>query len=298
MKSIARAFKILAFLWSAGASAQPADPACETERTALADLASSIDSAVTVGWAPALGPDGPLGAYGPLGTLGPIGDTAVNPSFWMDRAGDWSEWSDSLTARGGPLSADGPLGPEGPIARHDEFPEAFRAGGRYAVLGPAGPLGALGPLGPLGRMGAHGSARDRNGSYVDDGEIVRTATVDGRTFELHEHYTEPFAKRMADNDTSFMATGTIAGRESDDYPFTARADRWVTVNVVPEKRLDRFDLEILGEDGTVLARSDASSTVNFVHLRMPAGTKLTARVSLQSSAHWLSKSYRLVVTGF
>jgi hypothetical protein len=118
--------------------------------------------------AQALGRDGPLGSHGPLGKLGPAADEPWSPSFWMNKAGDWTELSEKLAKNGGPGSAAGPLGKNGPLGDAQKtldpaLLEELKAGGLFAPLGPLGPLGALGALGYLGLVGGHGYARNEDG---------------------------------------------------------------------------------------------------------------------------------------
>lgn len=251
----------------------------------------------------ALGDYGPIGAYGPLGTLGPLGSNAWNPSYWISAAGDWSEWSDSVE---GPLSESGPLGPDGPIGdvayfetlpSINDWSKQLQAGGVWTVLGPLGPLGALGPLGPLGPLGGHGYDTDAGGRYVHNGRTVRTirAPWQDEPFELVEMYDEATAKAVPP-DTSFVALGEIRG-QSDTYPAKSQRDQWVTVLVVPEKQLDNFDLTIRDSAGRVLATSNSRSYIDWIELQAPAGGRMSIEVSLASSGHFLSKTYRLYVVG-
>jgi hypothetical protein len=253
---------------------------------------------------PALGLAGPLGPYGPLGRLGPVVDTAWSPTRWMRAVGDWSHSSAILTELGGPLSEDGPLGPGGPLGTaHDRFPSTFLAGGALAALGPDGPLGARGPLGPLGPMGAHGFARDAHGRYLDGrGKVRRTVTVPyqggRRTYPLFEVYDADFAAAMNDNDTSFMAVGSLRRGASYSFPFRSPEKQNLQVSLTPHAQLDRFHLEIVDGAGNVVASSEAGGQVNRVELFVPARTRLQARVTLASSGHLLAdKPFSLAVVG-
>lgn len=286
-----------------------------------------------------LGPAGPLGAWGPLGALGPIGNNTWNTSVWVgaSSAGSWDEYCTSISADG-PLGARGPLGPDGPLSEEayaslasftnergeeNDFVEQLAAGGVWSVLGPLGPLGALGPLGPLGPVGAHcaregrGFAPDDDGQFVDaDGRVVRTVDVpyDGgtRTYELVESYPESFASSFDDNDTSFMATGSITDldREVDVYRVRSRAGQIVTVLLVPENALSDFDVELADEDGDVFARSvsdgrqrfsfgvltNTGNYIDFIQLPLEAGSELQIRVTAWR-IHRTYPTYRLVVVG-
>ncbi|MBZ4416724.1 hypothetical protein [Myxococcus sp. RHSTA-1-4] len=260
----------------------------------------------------ALGYDGPLGPYGPLGMLGPIGDNMWNPSYWISAIGDWSDWSDDMTDLGGPLSEAGPLGPTGPLSATaywvdlpaiNDFGKQLQAGGVWTVLGPVGPLGALGPLGPLGPVGAHGYATDSDGRYVHNSVEMRTVSVpysgSTRVYGLYEKYTESYAKTKTDNDTSFMVEGYIAYPydEIDSYPFYSGESQFVTILLTPLYALDDFDLYVSDQTGQVLAYSSSGPFVDYVQVKVPANTLLVAHVQLYSTGHYLTKDYRLYVTG-
>ena len=258
-----------------------------------------------------LGDAGPLGAYGPLGVLGPIGSNAWNASKFMDLAGGWDGWAQQLTRQGGPLSEAGPLGPLGPLGaayttvmpKVSGYAAHLAAGGLWTALGPVGPLGALGPLGPLGPMGAHGYKRDGLGRYVDEAGVVQRAVNvkwgnASRRYELVERYPGDTAAQLDDNDTSFMAEGAIDRKdEMDAYPMTSAEAQYVTLAVVPEKRLDDFDLEVVDARGKRIAKSASRGLVDFIQLRAGAGERLEARVTRRGPWHVLRASYRLVVVG-
>lgn len=255
---------------------------------------------------PPLGYMGPLGPYGPLGTLGPVGNNTWNPSAYISGAGSsgWSGLSEQLTHMGGPLSEAGPLGPSGPLGHlHDgAVMPSMQPGGEAAVLGPLGPLGALGPLGPLGPIGAHGYKADAAGNYRGpDGKVVRDVGVPyqggTRQYELFESYTSDQAKKMKDNDTSFMVTGAVEQGQSDTFSFTAKSAEYVTILLTPEKQLDTFELIVLDENNKVVADNKGGAQVDWVQVKVPAGTRLKAKVKLLSHLHFLSPSYRLIVTG-
>ncbi len=266
----------------------------------------------------ALGHYGPLSAYGPLGTLGPVGDNTWNISYWISAAGDWSDWSsDSF----GVLGPGGPLGQSGPVSNQQYYGQAdpgqtlfasndfaveMRGLGLWSVLGPIGPLGALGPLGPLGPVGAHGYGSNANGEYTHNGQVVRTIDVDydgqgnTRTYELFEYYRdEDFAKGKRDNDTSFMVRGAIPSRnEPDIYTIRSEYDQLVTLLVVPEKELDDFDLAVGPlSTGPEIITHTGYETMEWVQMKVKAGTELAVAVSLYWTGHFLSSSYRLIVVG-
>ena len=112
---------------------------------------------------------------------------------------------------------------------------------------------------------------------------------------------------MQDNDTSFMVMGEIESSEKDNYIFTSGSDQFVTVLVVPEKSLDTFSIqssEILKTtemEGIKASKSIASSAsenlINWITFKVKKGETFKAGVSLMSSGHFLSKTYRLYVIG-
>lgn len=262
-----------------------------------------------------LGDYGPLGAYGPLGMLGPVGDNVWNPSYWISAAGDWSEWSESMSLDGGPLSEAGPLGPSGPLGDEayfetlpaiNDWARQLQAGGVWTVLGPFGPTGPLGPLGPLGPIGAHGFASDADGNWIRSGDntAIRTLEVPWenttREYELVEMYPEEFAAGMTDNDTSAMITGGISSSDMDTpdrFQFTSRHMQFVTILLTPEAQLDDFDLVIMDLGGQELARSNSEDYIDWVQLLVPEGMQFEVEVWLAGSGHYFSKNYRLYVTG-
>jgi hypothetical protein len=248
---------------------------------------------------------GPLGPYGPLGQLGPIGQNVWNPSNLISGSMNWEDLQKQLTANGGPLSEAGPLGPSGPVAQGEQqVPKELQAGGNEAVLGPLGPLGALGPLGPLGPIGAHGYKADDDGNYRDkDGNIVRAVDVPyaggKRSYDLFEDYSKEQAEKMKDNDTSFMVHGSLdRDKEVDTFPFEAKSAQNVTVLLVPQEQLDAFELTVRDDSGKVLYDSKSITSIPWVQLQVPAGTRLQAQVKLKQSFQFLTPpSYRVVVTG-
>lgn len=259
-----------------------------------------------------LGSLGPLGAYGPLGTLGPIGNQVWNVSEVMSTLGDWSDFSQYLTLKGGPLSSDGPLGPKGPLS-----PQALRlmnsqpgfishlgAGGLFTTLGPFGPLGPMGPLGPLGPTGAHGLQVNAQGEYLKGQSIQRSISVqDGQQkmiYELFEHYPEQTAKKMTNNDTSFMVSGRLesakSGYETDSFTFTASENKLVTVVVTPEYALDQFSAKITSIDGRQSFVSDTPYHINFIQFFARKGVRYQLDIALIRTNHFFSKNYRAIVT--
>lgn len=270
-----------------------------------------------------LGNLGPLGPNGALGTSGPVGNSDSNPSHWITGSVGWDSWASLMNAWGGPLSSLGPLGENGPLnkATAASTVASLKIGGDEAALGPSGPLGALGPLGPLGPVGAHGYKADANGVFHDSsGKVMRNIKVDwnldrSNTEELVEDYTEAQAKKMKDNDTSFMVDGKIGAKgESDDFHFTSRTNQYVTVLVLPTegqahgarstgnsatdlgKQLDDFQLSITDDSGKQIGASRLQDGPNWVQLKVPKGAQLNAHVTLNGDAHGAAP-YRLVVVG-
>jgi hypothetical protein len=289
-----------------------------------------------------IGPWGPLGLLGPLGRDGwtPAAYVSGKKSVaWSEWAKELDDVEGPLSADG-PLGSNGPLGAAywETLPSINDFGEQLQAGGVWAVLGPTGPLGPLGALGPLGPIGAHGLSTDDAGNYVaDDGSVVRTIDVPWdaettRRYELFEEYDAEHARAMSDNDASFMASAWLSSSKVHEYAFASRDTQFVTVVVVPESAsmflpqamsvlfaaaairfdtpaiapvpsmtTDDFDLEILA-DGAPIAESTTDDMVDWVHVRVPKGKKLSARVTRKST--WdpfgvspISGRYRIYVTG-
>ena len=143
------------------------------------------------------------------------------------------------------------------------------------------------------------------GRYVQDGQVVRTITVpyDGsatRSFGLVEDYAADFAATMKDNDTSFMVHGELDGDQASvSFPFKSKETQFVTVTVVPVNQLDYFTLTVKNASGKVIAISDSHDNVNWIQVAVPAGTKLTAEVTLDSGGFHpgITNQYRLSVVG-
>ncbi|MDD2773532.1 MAG: hypothetical protein PHP45_07530 [Elusimicrobiales bacterium] len=297
-----------AFVRAQGAAQTPplarAGSSDSAKKTSSAITASMLESGSLPGAADmtALGAFGPFGAYGPLGTLGPIGNNSWNSSSWMNMAGKWSSTASLLAKPGGPLSDKGPLGRGGPLGdSYSSFPENYKAGGAWAVFGPAGPLGALGPLGPLGPLGAHGFKAGADGGYYDGEKSVAQVSVpygngSARTFGLVEVVTASSAKKAV-NDTSVMILGELDRTGGmDSFKFISRENQYVSVVAVPEKQLDGFQLKVT-QSGQTLAVSDSATLVNWAHFFIPANAQFTVTVRLGSTAQMLSHTYRLAVTG-
>lgn len=256
-----------------------------------------------------LGDFGPLSAYGPLSFLGPLGKNLWNVSELFEKLPEWSAFSHFLALKGGPLSDDGPLGPKGPLSDKayyqtlpsiNDFGKQLQLGGVWTVLGPLGPLGALGPLGPLGPIGAHGFKQTAKG-YTKQNKIFRKVQVPfertKRTFELFEIYSESVAKKMSDNDTSFLVLAQIQGVEVDSYSFTSASSQWVTVVVVPEKQLDHFSVALKNSKGELIAKAQSLLFINWIQMEVKAGETFHAEVELLQSRQIFTKDYRLIVVG-
>eukprot|EP01100_Stratorugosa_tubuloviscum_P010196 TRINITY_DN4354_c0_g1_i1.p1 TRINITY_DN4354_c0_g1~~TRINITY_DN4354_c0_g1_i1.p1 ORF type:complete len:350 (+),score=166.02 TRINITY_DN4354_c0_g1_i1:73-1122(+) len=262
-----------------------------------------------------LGYLGPLGPYGPLGSLGPIGNNSWNLSYWISGWGDWSEFSEQISGMGGPLSAEGPLGENGPLSPYwyneicpciNDFSHQTMNGGLWVPLGPVAVLGAAGALGPLGPIGAHGFGTDLNGQYYRNDQIQRTYDAPytqsvNRTFELFEKYSQNFANSMQDNDVSFLVEAIWAGNdnsENDSYIINVKQKQFLTILLVPTYQLDNFNLILYASDKkTVIAKSESSIFIDWIHIRVPANTRLFIQVVLSVSYQSFDKSYRLYVSG-
>ncbi len=244
----------------------------------------------------AMGYYGPLGPYGPLGLLGPTGGNPWNADLYITGSFGWSDWSEELTAEGGPLSAEGPLGENGPLnpelwkpsgedTPDGAFIDHLRPGGIFAPLGPVGVSGALGPLGPLGPIGAYGYEADDSGQYwpEEDAEQKCNAAPEGcqtppgrrstvswnegedRVYELVELYDEAHASAMTDNDTSFVVSGEIEepGDGPDTFAFASARDQWVTILLVPQYAKYPFAqaMAILGQSAALGYQVPSAVTV-------------------------------------
>ena len=243
-----------------------------------------------------LNPNGPLnpvvgvsGSRGPLGSLGPFGGTLT---AFFTSLGDWTEFSESLTEARGPLSEMGPL------FLASEFVQSLSpmqvgyeklvAGGVLQSLGNAGALGPLGIAGSLGPHGAHGFKRDRKGNYLDkNNNIVTEINTDSGIFELYELYSQ-LPKNL---DTSFAYFSNT--RSEEEISFTSKKTQWINILVINEYDLDRFGIEIDGID----LKSNLQTISNSINIKAEEGTKITVKIKLLSSLHFMNKPFRLFVTG-
>ncbi len=249
--------------------------------------------------AEALKHSGPLGSRAPLGPDGPLGQKAWNPSYWMQLFGSWSGLSKDLAKVGGPGSELGPLGSYGPASKQSlelllksmgPMAAELNAGGLFTALGPLGPLGALGALGYLGKVGGHGFVQDKNGHFVDDaGGQQRTTSVEyqgqKRSYELVELYSEAQADQLGNNDSSWMIRGTLApGDKEDTFAFTSAKEQLITLTAVPENGKDIFTLELLDDQGKVIAESNSKDLVNWIQIGADEARNLQVRVRREETA--------------
>lgn len=284
-----------------------------------------------------LGKYGPLGTSGPAGTWAWNPARYISGAFCWDGLQQELTASGGPLSADGPLGANGPLGEMMDATASNPFQPGgmYAAVGPWGPLGALGALGPLGPVGAHGfRADADGNYVSQDGSIQ---RTIRTEWTLGtaREWGLLEDYTEKRAKELPDNDTSFMVEGAIANAElSDTYRFRSNVDQYVTVLVLPElasatffphlryrdnqpvaptdplgmniaqdfwrkalKAYDDFDVEVLNADGKVVARSNLLGGADWIHLKVPAGTDLQARVKLRSSVQWGEKPYRLFVVG-
>ena len=274
-----------------------------------------------------LGYYGPLGPYGPLGVLGPIGTNnwetyGLAQWFPWDLGYTWQYWQtyvlNPTLGPNGPLGENGPVDPsqyygiEDPgqtLFQENDFAQHSRALGVWNPLGPIGPLGALGALGALGPLGFYGAYTNSNGEYIYNNNIVRSVTMcidennpcTERTYELYEHYTERFAKSMINNDTSFMVTGKLFPiTESDEFVVTSNVNQLVSIVVVPVYEYDTFSINVeLPGGAVIITDTQYASTpyIQWVQIKIPAGTEFKIIVKKQVHNHVLQARYRLFVTG-
>ena len=235
-----------------------------------------------------LGAYGPLSGLGPLGFSGliPVPDWLrdIQKDYWRNFDSMLRNMGtvESVTkvirdSNHGPLSSDGPLGDRGPLNADywDKIPYLglnsgfllqLQPAGLWTVLGAAGPLGPLGPLGVLGPLSGNFKA-NKNGQYLAGGGAVacsqdnqqsgicRSVTIkmengEKRNFPLHENYTEEFARKAKDNDTSFTVTGNLKGlSDIHQYKFTSIEEQFVTIHITPLTASHLFTeaMAILGE---------------------------------------------------
>lgn len=257
-------------------------------------LERELPAALASGVKAVFGHEGVLGSRGVLSAYGAIGRHLHNPTYWMNSFGSWRGFAEVLTAFGGPMSNFGALGDFGP---RSEFAQRFlrpllgqlgqdlAKGGRYAVLGDSGPLSAIAALGALGPNGGTGYVLDPSGNFKDaQGDVVRTTQVryQGQTqrHDLYELYTENKASRMTSNDGSWMVRGQLDHRDSDGdrFHFKVKAGQHLTVLATPERRGERYAVELLDKRGKLLARSDSTQLVNWTHLPFEKDTELSVRV--------------------
>lgn len=264
-----------------------------------------------------LGPDGPLGRKGPLNpdewvTLGGAEDAPVYDDGFRTHLGPGGVFA--VLGPAGPLGALGPLGPLGPVGAHGLETDAdgrfvdtagdvqrtvdveWEAGGEVRTYG----LFEHYPEDTAERMD------DNDTSFMVSGEIRRAGgEADAFTFHSTEaqwltvtvvpHYARlTYAQAM-----SVLFQAALVGYTT---PAGLGAYPWIYNH---RATFDDFDLEleVVGPDGSDLgtARSVSGDRVDWLHLRVPAGAKLQARVTLYYAwkAVWRSVApqYRLLVVG-
>ncbi|MCB0365899.1 MAG: collagen-like protein [Bdellovibrionaceae bacterium] len=230
-----------------------------------------------------LGYYGPIGPYGVISQHGPVGQNIWNVTKHYDIAQGWGFLAIIAKANQGPLTEKGPLGSTGILnsqlwadqyfrgsGLNTEFISHLRPMGLWGILGPAGPLGPLGPNGPLGPVGPHGLKKNDLGQWLvtkdihcipDSGDpsVCRSIEVNWteagptRRYDLVEYYSEDFAKKMENNDTSFLVDGRMeakdTGWETDSYEFTAPVDQVVSLTLLANSAAYFFNqgMTILGE---------------------------------------------------
>ncbi|WP_158812395.1 hypothetical protein [Streptomyces fulvoviolaceus] len=290
-----------------------------------------------VGYFGPIGAWGPLSDLGPLGRDLPAAFNWSDYASWLTAWGGPMRDSGPLGSGGPLAAYNRPIQwfPPQPGGPHNFAPcgVQLKTGGTSAALGPLGPLGPVGPLGPLGPRGGHLCPAGADGSYLCGAEEVPTRTYvaggregQDRPYSLFEKYTKAFAQSLNDkvgdeaNDTSFMVTTTPQDDETaggtDTYTFTspetvrgvAQASQWLTVVVTPTgmrpdqwaTRTEPADYRLTLRDentGRVVATSDADDRVNWIQVRVPAGARLTAAVTLRDSRGLAHPGYNLTVTG-
>lgn len=216
-----------------------------------------------------LGEYGPIGPYGPLSGISQLGFGQELPELNFDF---YSDFLRSMNRNGkiqpvlqmiqdseseGALGIDGPLSSKGPLNQEywsaftnsSEFINELQPLGAFGVLGPAGPLGPLGPNGALGPKGPHLLSTNDAGEYLVSNEqdkkicaklekkVCRAIFAawdesEVRTYDLVEHYTLAQAKKMKNNDSSFIVTGRInAINSAEKIQFQSNKDEIVTLHL-------------------------------------------------------------------
>ncbi|MBL3670941.1 hypothetical protein JL475_34345 [Streptomyces sp. M2CJ-2] len=269
-----------------------------------------------------------LGETGPLGPAGPVGQEA-----YCENLPALNEISGQLQAGGvygplgpaGPLGVYGPLGPLGPRGPMGVLLDP--ADGRYYDNGKlvtkvegAAPWGSgqrrmyeLVETYPRGRAHAADVALDTSFMATD-------VTTPGRPTE----YT------MTSAEDQFVTVTVVPDRGFADlscmfnaygfnpcgvYPALAAFPNGAAVDTEdilirnvfhlpaswksPQEIADRYTVELLDGAGNVVAESRASRYVNWLQIKVPAGSELTARVTLNSTwdEEQTTAEYHLAVTG-
>ncbi|MGW4227783.1 hypothetical protein ACWEF9_00600 [Streptomyces sp. NPDC004980] len=270
---------------------------------------------------PVLGDEGPLGAGGPLGM----------DAYCQDLA-EINEISGQLQAGGvygplgpaGPLGVYGPLGPLGPQgpmgALLDPDDGRYFDNGRLVTeVEGAAPWGnghrrryELVETYPVGRAHAADVHLDtsfmaadaaRPGQWIDypmtsaqEQFVTVTVVPDGGFASLscmmNVYGVNPCGVYPALSvypNGAAVTTEDILIRNAFGFPVG-----WRT----PQEITDLYTVELLDASGTVVAESGTVDYVNWLQIKVPAGERLTARVTLDSTSDdEAAATYNLVVTG-
>jgi hypothetical protein len=232
--------------------------------------------------AKALTAHGPNGASGNGMGLGPVGDEPWNPSELMRAIGGHRGDAEI----GGRILGDGgPLGDR--YADLDKIApglsEQLAPGGLFDALGPFSRLGPAGDTGFLGPVGGHGLGQDLHGNFVRGKKVVRSIALPvgkkKQRFDLVEKYDAETAKKMKDNDASWMIRGGIPGADDAGHRFTfqVKKGQLVMLQVGSESLKDAFGIELI-QNGKVVKRSSSTELLNSIRFQAASSGKLEVRV--------------------
>ncbi|GAB2826049.1 hypothetical protein GCM10027073_64100 [Streptomyces chlorus] len=269
-----------------------------------------------------------LDETGPLGPTGPVGQEA-----YCEDLPAINEISGQLQAGGvygplgpaGPLGVYGPLGPLGPRGPMGALLDP--ADGRYFDDGePVTEVEGAAPWGggqrrmyelvetyPTGRARAAGVALDTSFMATDvatpgwpteyamtsaEDQFVTVTVVPDRGFADLSCMLDAYGFNPCGVYPALTVFPNGAAVDTEDIlirnAFHLPAN-WKT----PQEIADLYTVELLDGAGNVVAESRASRYVNWLQIKVPAGSELTARVALNST--WAEErtaaKYRLVVTG-
>lgn len=247
------------------------------------------------------GTQGVLGYFSPIGFWGPYGNMPFNATSAFKAAGDWSEFANYITQKGGPLS------PQGPTLIVSEFGQQYfmnnvpnadllAPGGALSIMGNAGVWSPLGIMGPFGPNGAHGLDTDFDGNYLDSaGNIVRNINLWGRDYPLYEFYRASAVDDQDVLDTSFvvegiMGIGLLGGTR--EYLIASDSDQWIhlhAINLIPTPVVT---IRVYDMNDNLIESSTDFFRVNFVALYAEKGTQF--KVKIRST---MGTGYRFFVTG-